>query len=155
MGPREGKGKVDERIWFMIKNRKRRQSIIAVSSRCKWKISAAKKKDLLFCLRVRVIYRWKKGAVIAALRRSWIFLPSFLQSNASLHPLSHICFSLVILSLFWLCSRVIRIIMIKLVVGFFYSLIFFTLRRRAKLHLLPFMRRKSRKSVTFTAFFYG
>lgn len=150
-----------ERIWFMIKNRKRRQSIIAVSSRCKWKISAAKKK-IYFSV---FVYEWfigeKKGAVIAALRRSWIFLPSFLQSNASLHPpssFSHppsLCFSLVILSLFWLCSRVIRIIMIKLVVGFFYSLIFFTLRRRAKLHLLPFMRRKSRKSVTFTAFFYG
>lgn len=155
MGPREGKGKVDERIWFMIKNRKRRQSIIAVSSRCKWKISAARKK-IYFSV---FVYEWfigeKKGAVIAALRRSWIFLPSFLQSNASLHPLSHICFFLVILSLFWLCSRVIRIIMIKLVVGFFYSLIFFTLRRQAKLHLLPFMRRKSRKSVTFTAFFYG
>lgn len=113
-----GKGKVGGRIWFMIKNRKRRQSIIAASFRCEWEISAAKK-NLLFCLRVRVIYMRKKGAVIVALRRSWTFLPSFLQSNASLHSLSHICFSLVTLSLFWLCSRVIRIIMIKLVVGFF------------------------------------
>lgn len=120
-GSVRGKGKVDGRIWFIMKNRKRKQSIIAASSRCEWKISAAKKKIyfLLFVSSCPSDLYAKKETVIAALQRSWTFLPSFLQSNASLHPLSHICFSLVTLSLFWLCSRVIRIIMIKLVVGFF------------------------------------
>lgn len=44
----------------LIYDKERRQSIIAAPSQREWEISAAIKKDLLFCLRVRVIYMQKK-----------------------------------------------------------------------------------------------
>lgn len=132
-------------FWFAIKNRKRRQNRISLDRSFLWEgEKLAQRKNLLLFV-FWMIYsrrkeRWSRHYDLVAL-----FSRCFCNlSHHPLIPLSHLFLSGI--ALLWLCSRVIRIIMIKLVVDFFYSLIFFTLRRRAKLHLLPFMRRKSRKS---------